>query len=92
MEVPRPTPEQLANLIPALRVAKILGVSKQRVGELADSHPSFPDPICALPDNRGTALYWLPDVEDFAATRNRRPGNPTFRRRPDGEPAPGTTA
>ncbi len=80
MAVPRPTPEQLANLVNSTGIAQILSASLQQVSNLARTHPGFPDPICALPGHRGTPLYWRPDVEAFAAGWDRRPGNPTFRR------------
>lgn len=61
------TPE----LLSAVDVAEELGVSRQRVWQLAHVHPGFPAPYARL----GTGPVWtLPVIEHFRDTWDRRPG------------------
>lgn len=72
MPVPRPTAEQFDNIVGTGAVAELLGVSKQRVSDLAREHATFPDPIHRLP---GVGpLYWLPEIIEWEGTWDRRPG------------------
>jgi hypothetical protein len=54
-------------------VAVILGVSKQRVRELAERDETFPSPIAEL---SGGAIYLKAMIEEFKRLRNPRPGHP----------------
>ena len=67
-EATRPdTPE----LLSAADVADVLDVSRQRVHQLATSHPRFPEPYARL----ATGPIWtLPVIEHFRDTWDRRPG------------------
>ena len=67
-EATRPdTPE----LLSAADVADVLDVSRQRVHQLATSHPRFPEPYVRL----ATGPIWtLPVIERFRDTWDRRPG------------------
>lgn len=69
-EAVRPdTPELLA----ATDVAELLGVSRQRVHQLAREHPQFPAPYARL----GSGPIWSrPAVEAFARAWTRKPGRP----------------
>jgi hypothetical protein len=51
----------------------ILGVSKQRVRELAERDETFPSPIAEL---SGGAIYLKAMIEEFKRLRNPRPGRP----------------
>lgn len=63
------TPELLA----ATDVAGLLGVSRQRVHQLATDHPQFPAPYARL----GSGPIWTrPVIEHFAANWARKPGRP----------------
>ena len=54
-------------------IAEMLGVSRQRVNELARSSLGFPKPVARLAAGR----IWLKeDVEKWAATWERRSGRP----------------
>ena len=63
--------------------AEILGVSKQRVHQLAGEE-SFPKPILRL---KATPVWQRWDVEQFARTRNVRPGPRSTRPRLDPVPS-----
>jgi hypothetical protein len=64
------TPELLA----ASDVGEVLGVSRQRVHQLAAEHAQFPAPYLRL----GSGPIWTrPAIEYFAARWDRRPGRPT---------------
>lgn len=64
-------------MIPALasgrEAANLLGVSRQRVHQLATQHPDFPAPVARLACG---SIWLLSDVEDFARTWTRKPGRP----------------
>jgi predicted DNA-binding transcriptional regulator AlpA len=61
------TPE----LVAAPDVAEFLGVSRQRVHQLATRHPQFPAPFIRL----STGPVWtLPAIEHFADIWDRKPG------------------
>ena len=58
-------------LLSAADVADVLDVSRQRVHQLATSHPRFPEPYVRL----ATGPIWtLPVIEHFRDTWDRRPG------------------
>lgn len=59
--------EQLASVDDA---SALLGVTSQRVHQLAASHPDFPDPV--LP--RGGVRYWRPGLRAFLRVWARDPG------------------
>lgn len=66
----RPT---LPELVSVPEAAEILGVSQQRVRELAGASGSFPEPMYEL----RTGKLWLRDAIDaFAQNRERKPGRP----------------
>lgn len=79
------TPEQfdtealrpdLPPLASAADVAEILGVSRQRVHQLAASNTRFPAPVARV----GTGPLWtVPAIEHFARIWERRPGRPAAR-------------
>lgn len=63
------TPE----LLSSPDVAEVLGVSRQRVHQLAADHPQFPAPYARL----GSGPIWTrPVIEQFAAIWARKPGRP----------------
>lgn len=62
------TPELLAST----DVAEVLGVSRQRVHQLAAEHPQFPAPYARL----GSGPIWTRPVIDRFASWSRRPGRP----------------
>lgn len=65
----RPT---LPELVSVPEAAEILGVSPQRVRELAAANPAFPEPMYEL----RTGKLWLRDAIDVFARRDRKPGRP----------------
>lgn len=65
----RPT---LPELVSVPEAAEILGVSPQRVRELAAANASFPEPMYEL----RTGKLWLRDAIDAFARRVRKPGRP----------------
>jgi hypothetical protein len=63
-------------LASAADAAEILGVSRQRVHQLAASNTRFPAPIVRV----GTGPLWaVPAIEHFASVWDRRPGRPAAR-------------
>lgn len=66
----RPPVPDLAGLA---EVAAILGVSKQRVRELAERDATFPLPVAEL---SGGAIYLKSMIEEFNKRWNRQPGRP----------------
>jgi hypothetical protein len=63
-------------LASAADVAEILGVSRQRVHQLAASNTRFPAPVARV----GTGPLWtVPAIEHFARIWDRRPGRPAAR-------------
>lgn len=66
----RPVMPELAGLA---EVAAILGVSRQRVRELAERDETFPSPVAEL---SGGAIYLKPMIEEFSKHWDRRPGRP----------------
>lgn len=63
-------------LASAADAAEILGVSRQRVHQLAASNTRFPAPVARV----GTGPLWaVPAIEHFASVWDRRPGRPTAR-------------
>ncbi len=67
----RPT---LPELVSAPEAADILGVSPQRVHELAASKADFPEPMYEL----RTGKLWLRDaIEAFGRRWERKPGRPS---------------
>jgi hypothetical protein len=67
----RPT---LPELVSAPEAADILGVSSQRVHELAAGKADFPEPVYEL----RTGKLWLRDaIEAFGRRWERKPGRPS---------------
>lgn len=63
-------------LLAAADVADVLGVSRQRVHQLAAEHSRFPAPYLRL----GSGPIWArPAIDHFAAHWDRRPGRPSRR-------------
>jgi hypothetical protein len=63
-------------LASAADAAEILGVSRQRVHQLAASNTRFPAPVARV----GTGPLWtVPAIEHFARIWERRPGRPAAR-------------
>jgi hypothetical protein len=63
-------------LASAADAAEILGVSRQRVHQLAASNTRFPAPVARV----GTGPLWtVPAIEHFADVWDRRPGRPAAR-------------
>jgi hypothetical protein len=74
-------------LASAADAAEILGVSRQRVHQLAASNTRFPAPVARV----GTGSLWaVPAIEHFASVWDRRPGRPAARTatEPDELPEP----
>ena len=64
------------SLASAADAAEILGVSRQRVHQLAASNTRFPAPVARV----GTGPLWtVPAIEHFARIWERRPGRPAVR-------------
>lgn len=64
----------LPELVSAPEAAEILGVSPQRLHELASTHGQFPEPVYEL----RTGRLWLRDaIEAFGVRWERKPGRPT---------------
>jgi hypothetical protein len=60
-------------LVSASDAAAILDVSRQRVNELARTHPRFPAPLAQV----ATGPLWTRQaIEFFASVRDRKPGRP----------------
>jgi hypothetical protein len=69
-ELERP---QLPELVSGTEAAEILGVTRQRVHQLAAAHPDFPKPAYRL----GVGSLWFRSgIEGFAQRWQRRPGRP----------------
>lgn len=67
------TPELLA----ATDVAELLGVTRQRVHQLASEHAQFPAPYVRL----GSGPIWTrPAIDNFARIWTRKPGRPPARK------------
>lgn len=60
-------------LASAADAAEILGVSRQRVHQLAASNTRFPAPVARV---RTGPLWAVPAIEHFASVWDRRPGRP----------------
>ncbi|MGH3913598.1 MAG: hypothetical protein ACRDTC_09325 [Pseudonocardiaceae bacterium] len=58
-------------LASAADAAEILGVSRQRVHQLAASHTRFPAPVARVATG---PLWTVPAIEHFARVRGQRPG------------------
>lgn len=65
---------QVPELAGLAEIADILGVSKQRVRELAAQDDAFPQPVAEL---KGGAIYVKPMIEEFKKHWTRQPGRPT---------------
>lgn len=61
------------DIVDATAAAQILGVSRQRVHQLAADHPQFPEPLYELAAGK---LWTRPAVEGFLRHWDRRPGRP----------------
>ena len=63
----------LSELVGPIEAAAMLGVSRQRVHQLATQHRRFPAPLLRL----GSGPLWPADaISTFAATWERKPGRP----------------
>lgn len=72
-EADRPT---LPELVMAAGAARLLGVSRQRVLQLINTDPSFPDPVLELDNGR----VWAADgIRAYGASRDRSPRHKTPR-------------
>jgi hypothetical protein len=60
-------------LVSGTEAATILGANRQRVHQLARSHPDFPEPLYRL----GVGSLWIrQSIETFGQHWNRKPGRP----------------
>lgn len=85
-EALRPDFPELAS---ATDAADILGVSRQRVHQLAASNTRFPAPVARV----GTGPLWtVPAIEHFAQVWERKPGRPSAPRQSQRTPTPSTPA
>ena len=66
---------ELEDLVTASEIGRRLGVSRQRIAQLA-AREDFPDPIGQL--GKYTVFRWR-DVERWNARTERRPGRPPSR-------------
>lgn len=64
-------------LVGTKEVATILGVSKQRITQLADQHRDFPRPLACLASG---PVFCALSVAEFLRSWDRRPGRPPKRR------------
>lgn len=65
--------DQVSELASGREAATILGISRQRVHQLATQHPLFPAPVAQL----ASGSIWLrADIEEFARVWTRKPGRP----------------
>ena len=63
-----------SHLLGMKEVAALLGVSKQRLAQLLDIYPDFPEPAAVISAGR---IWNRADVESWiAAHPDRRPGRP----------------
>jgi predicted DNA-binding transcriptional regulator AlpA len=61
------------DLVSGPEVAELLGVTRQRVHQLAADHPDFPTPLYRL----GVGSLWVrAGIEKFAKSWERKPGRP----------------
>lgn len=65
---------QFPELAGPAEIAAILGVSKQRVRELAAQDDTFPQPVAEL---IGGAIYVKSMIEEYQRQSTRQPGRPT---------------
>lgn len=69
----RLTEPTIPALVSGVEAAEILGVSRQRVHQLAAENPAFPPPVARL----ASGSIWLRSgVEGFARRWTRKPGRP----------------
>jgi hypothetical protein len=61
------------DLVSGPEAAELLGVSRQRLHQLARSHPHFPEPLYQL---RVGPLWIRAGIEAFAQRWARKPGRP----------------
>ncbi|MDM4721430.1 hypothetical protein QTQ03_18160 [Micromonospora sp. WMMA1363] len=69
-EISRPHP---MDLVGNAEIARILGVSRQRVEQLAREHDAFPDPVARL---AAGPVYTRGSVDAFTNGWQRKPGRP----------------
>ena len=63
-----------SHLVGLSEIAKMLGVSRQRVGQLAQDHDDFPSPVADLASGR---IWETAAIETWAQAHPvRRPGRP----------------
>lgn len=63
----------IPELVSGKEAAEILGVSRQRVHQLANDHPDFPEPVAHLANGK---IWLLASIEGFARRWTRTPGRP----------------
>lgn len=64
----------VVDLVGVPDIASMLGVSRQRVGQLIDAYPDFPEPSAVV---GGRRLWTRAQVERWAAKHaERQPGRP----------------
>jgi predicted DNA-binding transcriptional regulator AlpA len=68
----------MAGFVGAAEIARILGVSRQRVHELRRTHADFPDPLATLSQG---AIWDRDEIQNWASHRDRRPGRKSEARR-----------
>lgn len=66
--------KRVAAVVGAGEIAQLLGVSRQRVHELAQTHDDFPEPIARLSGR--TPVWDRAQVENWAKQWQRKPGRP----------------
>lgn len=62
-------------LMSSVEAGELLGVTRQRVGQLARKHPQFPAPLYVL----RTGPLWTRSAIEWFAGQHRRPGRPANR-------------
>ena len=65
------------DLLGISEVAKVLGVSRQRVHQLADSDPDFPNPVAKLSRGR---LWSRVQISEWDRRKRRSTGRPKGQR------------
>ncbi|MFN2496739.1 MAG: hypothetical protein ABR608_12650 [Pseudonocardiaceae bacterium] len=83
-EALRPDFPELAS---AADAADILGVSRQRVHQLAASNTRFPAPVARVATG---PLWTVPAIEHFAQVWERKPGRPSVPQQAKRSPCPPT--
>jgi prophage regulatory protein len=62
------------HLVGVKEIAQMLGVSRQRAGQITESYPDFPKPLATLASGR---VWSRPELEEWIGRHpNRRSGRP----------------